>query len=328
MARIEDIAKKAKVSVTTVSRALNNHPYVSEKTKKKIYQAMEELNYYPNRMAQQLRAQKTNLIGVIISYITNQYFAYLIDAIEETALEQDYNLVILQTHGNAVLEQFYFSMIQKKQLDGIIATTLETVTPNVLRLINEGKVVVCNRYIGDKTIPVIKIDEEQASYQGTQFLIQKGHSKIAFCTGNIKNDRDQRFKGFLRAHQENHLTFDEHLFFENILTVGDGRTFVQKIITSDNIKPTAVFSNGDEVAAGIISEAQKYNINVPNQLAVLGFDDQPIASLMSPNITTIQQPIQLMGKMAAESLIVALENHEQIHKTNVLKTKLIIRESV
>ena len=124
MTSMEEVAKKAKVSVTTVSRALNDHPYVSEKTKKKIYKAMEELNYYPNNVAQQLRGKKTKMIGVIISYITNPFFAYLVDAIEKKTLEHGYHLVVLQTQGRPNLEQFYVELIQKKRLDGIIITIL------------------------------------------------------------------------------------------------------------------------------------------------------------------------------------------------------------
>ncbi|WP_086350942.1 LacI family DNA-binding transcriptional regulator [Candidatus Enterococcus clewellii] len=327
MASIEDVAKKAKVSVTTVSRALNDHPYVSDKTKKKIYKAMEELNYYPNNVAQQLRGKGSKMIGIIISYITNPFFAYLVDSIEKIAMASGYHLVVLQTHGNPNLEKFYIELIPKKQLDGIIITNLETATPNVIQLINEGKVVLCNRYIGEQNLPVIQIDEEQASFEGTQYLIDQGHERIAFCTGNIMNTHDHRFKGFLKALEKNNLAFDNELFFDNTLGVEGGRRLIQQLIEHPTIMPTAIFSNGDEVAAGIISESRRAGIIIPDQLAVLGFDDQPIASLTYPEITTIRQPIQEMGEYTAKMLITQIEGKEPPQPIE-LPTEIIVRESV
>ncbi|MDH6363787.1 DNA-binding LacI/PurR family transcriptional regulator [Enterococcus sp. PF1-24] len=328
MASIEDVAKKARVSVTTVSRTLNDHPYVSDKTKKKIYAAMAELDYYPNNIAQQLRGKASKMIGVIISYITNPFFAYLVDSIETTALESGYHLVVLQTQGKHDLEKFYTEMIKKKQLDGIIITNLETATPEIKALIDTGKVVICNRYIGNERLPVIHIDEEEASYTGTKYLINQGHKQIAFCTGNVMNTHDRRFKGFSKALKEFKLDFDENLFFEKTLDVEDGRNFLRWFAKQDSIKrPTAVFSNGDQVAAGIISEAHKYQINIPEDLSVLGFDDQPIATLTSPEITTIRQPIQTMGEYATKTLIAKLENCPLPANVD-LKTEIIHRESV
>lgn len=327
MATIEDVAKKAKVSVTTVSRMLNDHPYVSEKTKKKIYKVMEELNYYPNNVAQQLRGKGSMMIGVIISYITNPFFAYLVDAIEKEALAKGYHLVVLQTQGNPNLEEFYIELVQKKQLDGLIITNLETATSKIKTLITEGKVVICNRYIGEEKLPVIHIDEEEASFRGTEFLIQKGHQKIAFCTGNVLNNNDQRFKGFLKALKEYDLDFNEDWFLEHTLGIDGGRNFIRWFVDTPEERPTAVFSNGDEVAAGIISEARKNNIQIPKDLAVLGFDNQPIAALTFPEITTISQPIELLGKYSAQKLIAQIEG-ETLEQNIALKTELIIRDSV
>lgn len=327
MPSIEDVAKKARVSVTTVSRALNDHPYVSDKTKKKIYKAMKELNYYPNNVAQQLRGKASKMIGVIISYITNPFFAYLVDSIEKKALEAGYHLIVLQTHGNPNMEEFYIELIHKKQLDGLIITNLETATSNVIQLINEGKVVLCNRYIGDEDLPVIHINEEKASYLGTKYLIDKGHQRIAFCTGNVMNAHDHRFKGFLNALRENNLLFNENDFFHDTLGVEGGRKVIRHFTNNLNDMPTAVFSNGDETAAGMISEARRCGITIPKQLAVLGFDDQPIASLTYPEITTIRQPIQKMGEYTTQVLIAQIEGKKPPEKIELV-TELIARDSV
>lgn len=327
MASIEDVAKKARVSVTTVSRALNDHPYVSDKTKKKIQKAMAELNYVPNNIAQQLRGKGAKMIGVIISYITNPFFANLVNAIEKTALSKGYNLVIMQTQGDRQRESFFLQMVQKKQVDGIIITNLETASEQVLTLMASEKLVLCNRYIGDKQLEVIQIDEEQASYEGTQLLIAKGHQRIAFCTGNVMNPHDLRFKGYRRALAEHQLPYEDQLFYEGILGVAGGRNFLRQWLELTTDAPTAVFSNGDEVAAGIISEARQHQVAIPQDLAVLGFDDQPMASLTNPTITTIRQPITEMGQLAAETLIAKIEGQEP-PLNRVLPTEVVLRESV
>jgi DNA-binding LacI/PurR family transcriptional regulator len=327
MASIEDVAAKAKVSVTTVSRATNNHPYVSEKTKKKIFKAMEELNYYPNNIAQQLRGQKTKMIGVMISYITNPFFAHLVDAIEKKAMELGYHIVILQTQGHEKLEDFYIDLVPKKQLDGIIITNLETVTPKVQSLIDEGKLVLCNRYIGTEKLPVIHIDEYESSYKGTKFLIEKGHKRIGYCTGDVCHPYDRRFKGFLAALKEQGIPFTQEDFFEKTLGIEGGRMMLRELKKRGTDRPTAIFSNGDEVAAGIISEARRLEISVPHDIAVLGFDDHPIASITYPEITTIKQPIEQMGICSILRLTAQIEQRE-IPKVPKLQTEIIIRDSV
>lgn len=135
MASIEDVAKKAKVSVTTVSRVMNDHPYVSEKTKKRILKVMDQLGYFPNSTARQIRGKKTKLIGVIVSYITNPFFSYLVASIEKTASAQGYNLIVLQTLQDKEREKVFINMLKKKQLDGLISTSLETNTPEVVKMI-------------------------------------------------------------------------------------------------------------------------------------------------------------------------------------------------
>lgn len=328
-ASINDVAEKAKVSVTTVSRAINNHPYVSTKTKKRIQKAMQDLNYYPNNIAQQLRGQKSKLIGVTISFITNQFFAYLVDAIEKKAKELDYRLIILQTSENPELEDFYLDFISKKQMDGIIVTSIGEATPKLKDLMTEGKIVLCNRYLGEEDLDIIRIDEEKACYEGTKFLIEKGHKIIAFCTGNHRKPsiNDKRYRGFLKALDEAGLPFYPRHYFGKTMGIEGGKDFVKSWLKMKRNRPTAVFSNGDLTAAGIISEVLANGLSVPKDLAVLGFDDQPIAQMTKPSITTIAQPIEEMGQLATEILIASLEGLE-VPEYKVLETQLILRDSV
>lgn len=329
MASIKDVAKIAEVSVTTVSRALNNHPYVSEETKQKIYRVMKELDYFPNTVAQQLRGHKARTVGVIITDLTNPFFAYLVDAIEHTVTALNYRLVILQTRGRAELEHFYVELIQKKQLDGLIITNLEETTPLIDQLIIEGKIILCNRYRGQTRQTVIGIDEEQASYEGTDLLLQHRHRKIAYCTAKKEIEQDDRFTGFLNAHRVHDCRFDPLHYYTEVRSIADGRRLIQELDLDCPYRPTAFFTNSDEVAAGMVSEAGRLGIPIPDSLSILGFDDQMIASLTQPEITTIRQPIQPMGEQAARQLIGKLEKFEEdSDKAAELTTELIIRKTV
>lgn len=326
MAKIEDVAKKTGYSITTISRAINGHPYVSEKTKEKIFKAMKELNYYPNNIAQQFRGQGTKMIGVVISFITNPFFAYLVDAIERYLSVKGYQVVILQTLEDSEKELKYIEMLQKKQLDGLIMANLENDNEEVKDLINKGKIVLCNRYLGDEDLPIIHIDEQKAAYEATKYLIDSGYSNLAFCTGGEKNEHDHRFVGFLQAINEAGLIFNEALFFPKMLRIEDGEQWIKRRIEENIDFPDAVFANGDEVAAGMLSEAQRNNLKVPEDLALIGFDDQPIASVLNPPLTTIRQPIRVMGEYAAKVLLAKL-NEESVPEAPELVTELVIRET-
>ncbi|EKN69747.1 DegA family transcriptional regulator [Neobacillus bataviensis LMG 21833] len=326
MATIADVAKKTGLSITTISRALNNHPYVSDKTKKLIFDTMEEMDFYPNSVAQQLRGKSTKLIGVVISYITNPFFAYLVDAIEREAYERGFQVVVLQTLEDPKRELTFIDMLKKKQLDGILMTNTENDTEIIKKYLLDGRIVMCNRYIGNEKLPIIHIDEKQATYEAIKHLLEKGYRKIAYCTGSNYHKNDHRYEGYLQALSEYNLEFDEDYYFSYRLNIKDGQRTLHDIVALKEKMPDAVFANGDEVGAGIISEAPKLGIKIPKDLAVVGFDDQPIAEVLHPSLTTVRQPIKEMGKYAADVLISKLLD-EDPPKPIELRTTLIIRET-
>lgn len=326
MVNISDVAKKAKVSVTTVSRAMNDHPYVSDKTKKKIQQVMDELGYFPNSGARQLRGKSTKLIGVIVSYITNPFFSYLVAHIEKTATAMGYHLIILQTLEDNEREKLFINMLKRKQLDGLIAASLEAKTPDVIEMVKDGSIVLCNRSHIYDNLPLIQIDEEDVSETATNHLFDRGYQHIGFCLGGAElHGSDRRFKGFLKAHQQHGKTFNPDFFFRQCRTIPDGRQLFHTLAGLPH-RPDAIFANSDEVAAGLIEEATQNGWRVPEDLAVLGFDDQPIASIISPKLTTVRQPIQAMAEQATHTLLANLAGKDQ-PDFPPLKASLIIRSS-
>lgn len=325
MAKIEDIAKKAGVSITTVSRAINNHPYVSEKTKARIFKTMEELNYTPNSIAQQLRGQKTNLIGVIISRVTNPFFAYLVNAIEKVATENGYQIVILQTKEDSNLERKFLNMLNTKQIDGLIMTNTESNYKELKKYLDTNQLVVCNRYIHDDEMPVIRIDEKKATFEAVDYLIKKGYKRIGYLTGDRIYNHDFRFQGYKEALEKNNISVDMDLIFLNVLSTQQGLDWIENFHNLKK-KPDAIFTNSDELGISIIAYARERGIKIPEELAVVGFDDQLMSAFISPSLTTIHQPIEEMGRYAAELLFSKLLNQKPPKKIE-LKTHLVIRES-
>ena len=326
MTKISDVAEKTGYSITTISRAINDHPYVSDKTKKKIFDAMKELDYYPNNVAQQLRGKGTKLIGVIISFVTNPFFTYLVDAIEKAAYQVGYQIVILQTLEEPEREKRFIEMLKKRQLDGLIMTSLDDDSPEVLKLIEAGKIVVCNRYLGEQNIPLIHVDEKKATYEATYYLLSKGHRKIGYVTGNRESmlTVDPRYEGYVQALKEFGIEPNSDCVFPRRLTISDGKSTLTDVLALGEERPDALLVISDEVASGILSQCHLLNIKVPETLAIIGFDDQPIAEALYPGLTTVRQPIKEMGEYVAALIIANIEHREQPERPE-LNTKLIIR---
>ena len=326
MTKISDVAEKTGYSITTISRAINDHPYVSEKTKKKSFDAMKELDYYPNNVAQQLRGKGTKLIGVIISFVINPFFTYLVDAIEKAAYQVGYQIVILQTLEEPEREKKFIEMLKKRQLDGLIMTSLDDDSPEVLKLIEAGKIVVCNRYLGEQNIPLIHVDEKKATYEATYYLLSKGHRKIGYVTGNRGSmlPVDPRFEGYVQALKEFDIEPNSNYIFPRRLTISDGKSTLTDVLALGEERLDALLVISDEVASGILSQCHLLNIKVPETLAIIGFDDQPIAEALYPGLTTVRQPIKEMGEYVAALIIANIEHREHPERPE-LNTKLIIR---
>ena len=287
---------------------------------------MKELDYYPNNVAQQLRGKGTKLIGVIISFVTNPFFTYLVDAIEKAAYQVGYQIVILQTLEEPEREKRFIEMLKKRQLDGLIMTSLDDDSPEVLKLIEAEKIVVCNRYLGEQNIPLIHVDEKKATYEATYYLLSKGHRKIGYVTGNRGSMLavDPRFKGYVQALKEFGIEPNSDCVFPRRLTISDGKSTLTDVLALGEERPDALLVISDEVASGILSQCHLLNIEVPETLAIIGFDDQPIAEALYPGLTTVKQPIKEMGEYVAALIIANIEHRKQPEMPE-LNTKLIIR---
>lgn len=331
MATIKDVAKSAGLSVATVSRYLNNHPYISDEKRLKIEKAMSDLDYQPRAVAQQMRGVKAFHIGVLVSRITNQYYAGLIDALEVTARKFGYSILIIQNHNSEGEEKRALELLKKKIIDGLILCTTESDIGTLESYVKHGPIVLCNTHLDNTNIPSIHIDDEQATEEAINYLTEKGHKRIAYCTGGdftTQGHGARRNNGFKTAMRKANCNIDDTLIFRNIHTFEDGEKVASQLAKIKNgQRPSAIFTGSDEVACGVISTLTNSGINVPDDIAVMGFDNQKISSLISVPITTINQPVGVLGKFTMEYLLSAIEGKSYAYDADMLKTNVVIRNS-
>ncbi|MGM7719359.1 LacI family DNA-binding transcriptional regulator [Metabacillus sp. Hm71] len=328
MSTIEDVAKLAGLSRTTVSRVLNDHPYVSDTKKKLVQQAMEQLGYVPNSAARSLRNQKTGIIAVLIPKISTPFFSQLIEKLEMAASAKGYQLIICQTQFLKQKERNYLNLLKTRQVDGVIMTSVENDWPVVDAYLNYGPIVLCNEIVENAQIPMVYMDQAYSGYTIANHLLERGHRHIAYCSnGMVSEGMKAREHGFKQALAEAGCYFDEKFHFQQALSVEDGRQIFKRI-ASMKTSPTAIFTGGDAVAAGVVSEAKRHGWSIPGDLAVVGFDNMEITEILDPQITTVIQPVQ---EMALKSMDVI---YDKIHKKQYrsyekheFSSQLAVRES-
>ena len=326
---ISDVAKLSGLSKTTVSRVINNHPYVSKEKKEQVLKAMEELGYTPNPSARRLRGQLTTTLGVIVPRIVNPFFSYLVNSIEQTAYHKGYQVLICQSNEDKEKELAFLNLLKTKQVDGIIMTAIENDWNIIQPFTDYGPIVLCNEYVNHADVPIIRLDQYKGTYIGVKHLIEKGHQKIAYCTGGLFDeqgkDKDRNY-GYQKALKEARIVINPKWIFVNQHTIEDGKQVMKQILEMDD-RPTAVFTGSDEIAGGMMIEAKGHGLRVPDDIAIIGFDDQPLAEMLDPRLTTIRQPVDQMGEKSVEVIIEMLHNPEMKIETYEMSIELVVRES-
>ena len=334
LATISDVARLSGLSVSTVSRVINNKPHVSEEKKRKVKEAMDALGYSPLQAARQMRGSGSGNIAVSIPSITNSFFAYLVDSIERTCRKYNYRTLITQTFGEKEREEEAMELVRMHHADGIILCAIENDWDKIRSYEQYGKVVVCNEYNEDTSISTVRARQYEGFYKATEYLIGKNYQKIAYCTGsrgvmhqpNGMNIDSDRYSGYIEALAAHGMTEDPNLNFTRAKTMDDGRRILEEILKREN-RPDAIIAGSDEVAAGILTEAMNQGIKVPEDLAIVGVDDQPIASLLPIPLTTIRQPVQDEGMLAAKEIIRQLSEEPDDTVRKELELELVIRQS-
>ena len=329
---IYDIAKQLSISSATVSRALNNNTSVSAATRKKVNALAESLGYRHNLFASSLRLQKTHTIGVIFHELNSYFITSVLAGIEKIVTEAKYNLIIVHSAESADIEAVNARNLFHKRVDGVIAS-LSFNTEDLSHFKQfESKnipVVFFDRVFENSDGAKIIINNFQAGYEATNHLIEQGCKRIAHITSSLKrNVYAERLRGYKQALLDHKLKFDEKLLIVDGLKEEDAVRSANRVLGMKNL-PDGIFITNDFCAAVVMQMLKDAGIRIPQDIAVVGFNNDNIGKVISPKLTTINYPGFEMGKLAARTLISHLKGLWDMNITNtmVIKSELIVRES-
>ncbi len=326
---LKDIAKEAGVTAATVSMVINNKPNIGEKTRQKVLDIAKKLNYFPNVVARGLATRKNNAIGVIVPDLASSFVIRVLQGIKSSIRKVDYTIILFDTTGHSSQEdEIYQKVIREGRIDGLIIVGGGS-NDESFKFLKEEDIPCVLVARQSKIMDCVFVNQEKCSAEATRYLIGKGHSRIALV--KMKRDyenAESRIQGYRTALEQAGLNYDESLIFESpTYDIEGGKSVVNKIIESGK-NPTAVFCTaGDMVAVGIVKALKKSVIQVPGQMAVIGYDDLPAAEAIEPALTTVRQPKLEMGDIAINILLDKLLKKQQGSQRVELDGKLIIRES-
>ncbi|MGO1059707.1 LacI family DNA-binding transcriptional regulator [Planococcus sp. FY231025] len=326
MANIQQVAKYAGVSVATVSRVLNGQDKVAVKTKLKVKEAIQHLNYEPSMLGRNLRNSESRIVLILIPTISNPFYFEIIKGIENMALSQNYNILLCETDSSPQKEDIYFDLVRKKMADGIISMDPAVNVETLKTLSEKYAIIQCSEYGGGVDIPYVTIDSEEASYRAVKHLIQMGHRRIALMNSDEKflYARERRM-GYQRALEEHGIPLNkEYIFYTKELGFEQGQQAMKKILQLKE-RPSAVFAVSDLLAIGALKEINAAGLRVPEDVAVVGFDKIDFSNMTNPTLTTVAQPMYKMGTIAATMLIDKIQGRHV--DSVVLEHELVIRES-
>jgi LacI family transcriptional regulator len=328
---VEQIAKLSGVSRSTVSRVINNHPNVKPHVRQRVMEVIAETGYYPNPAARSLASQRSGIIGLVIpravqSLFTDPYYPRLMQGVAQACNANDYTLSLFLFHTEDEEQKLYPRVLRIGLIDGLIVSASQIGDPLISQLIdNCVPFVMVGRPNDLPGVSFVNVDNAVGVYTAISHLIRLGYKRIATITGplNTTVGLDRR-QGYLDALNDRNHSIDEGLIIEGDFTELGGYAAMQRLIPH---QPDAVFIASDTMAFGALRALRETGLSVPDDIAVMGFDDLPTSALADPPLTTIRQPIRRVGAQAVETLIDILTNGPEPPRRIALATELIIRSS-
>ena len=321
MANIKDVAKRANVSVATVSRVINSKGYVNEHTKQLVLEAIAELNYVPNEIARSLYRKSSKIIGVIIPDLSNEFFNHVISGIEEIILQHGYKTMLCTSRENIEREKEYLQMFSTNKVDGLIICSN---SPDITSYINLDIPIVALDRVITKDIPSVSADNYMGGILAAQRLIKNNAKNIVQFRGpTTLPPANERSNGFIEILQQDP-TIRVHSVELNY-NESDALEIYKFLVTHPQID--GIFAGSDVIAAQCIRSLKRIGRHVPHDVKVIGYDNISIGEFTDPTITTIAQPILSMGQIAAETLFKLINNEEINQRHITLPVELIERES-
>jgi LacI family transcriptional regulator len=329
MATIQDVAKRAGVAPVTVSRYINSSGYCSAETRNRIETAISELGYVPNRLASGLRSKHTNTLALVLTDITNPFFTTIARGVEDTASDAGYTVLFCNTDESIAEERKYLHMLLEQRVGGIILVPSLSITESVDFVQDHGTpVVVLDRRIPGVRADVVRCDSVQGAYDLARLLISLGHQRIAVLSGpQGTTTATDRVVGVQRALAEAGLELSDGLEYYGCFTQQSGHDLTYEAMKQDP-RPTAIFAANNFIAIGALKALRELGLRVPEDVALVGFDDLPAALIVSPFLTVAAQPAYEMARKATEILLTRLSGHEtDPYQEIVLPPEIVIRQS-
>lgn len=329
MATIYEVSALAGVSLSSVSRVLNDHEHVSEKTKKKVMAAMDELGYRPNAVARSLASNRTNSIGVLVSELHGPFYGDMLSSIELELRKAGKHAVVTAGHSVEKSEKEGINFLIDRKCDALIIL-VDSLSDEYLIELSKGStpIVILNRFIPEIKECCFYIDNELGGYLATKHMIAQGHNQLAYISGPLfKQDATERLLGHKKALAESGLPFDEDLFYEGDFLTASGRIGFNKLIQKQNSFSAVVCAN-DEMASGAMKGARDHNLLIPKDCSIIGFDNVYFANYLHPELTTMNYPIKEMAKMSAQWILKNVYKQSDFNISNKFIPELITRESV
>lgn len=332
---IHDIANELGVTASTVSRALQDHPRISDATKKEVVEMAEKLNYQPNSIAAALRKGKSNIIGVIIPMADRNFFASVIRGVEEVVNKSGYRVIISQSNDSPEQEKSNIKALLESQVDGILASYAKETTDfdHYREIVKRGVPLILfdrlHETLEELNVGSVVINDYLGAYKATEHLIEQGCRRIVHFSGSPHvSIYKERRRGYEQALKHHNLPVDKNLIIESSLKLESGRELGKKLLAWDHL-PDAVFSASDYGAVGAMEILKEHKVKIPEDIAMVGFSNESFTSFVDPALTTVDQHGEKMGHFAARLFLdqVSGDNGSRPPGKTVLDPELIVRKS-
>jgi LacI family transcriptional regulator, fructose operon transcriptional repressor len=327
MVNIKDVAEAAGVSTATVSRVLADKPHVRTEVRDHVLEVIEELKFRPNRVARSLRAQKTNIIGLIVSDIQNPFFTLISRAVEDAAYGQGLSIFLCNADEDPEKEALYVKLMREERVSGVILSPTQKTSNNFTEIANfHLPIVVIDRCVQDVELDTVLIDNVKSAHKIISHLIGHGYKRIGAIFGSGSTTGEERYEGYLKALGDHGRTPSKELCFFVNAREEEGYRAAKELLKLSS-PPDAVFAGNGLLSAGALRALRESALKIPQEIAFASFDETPWSTLVDPPITVIEQPTYDIGRTAVELLVKRIQDPTCSTRKITLNGKLIIRKS-
>ena len=330
MANLKDVARRAGVSIATVSRVINGMNNVDPHTVKQVSKAINELNYKPSKVAQRLRntSMKSNFIGLILPDIQNPFYIDVIKGVEEYLYKLGYAVVVGNYSQDEEKAHLYIDIFRSESVSGFIIAPVLGSEDKIRRLIDAGNPVVCvDRGLADMDIDLVVSDNERGAFNAVEYLIKSGHTRIAHIAGSKSIPTTvQRIEGYIAAMTKYGIEVPENYIMSRESNQESGKLLTETLLGLEH-PPSAILTGNNLITLGVLEAIHNKGLSIPGDISVIGFDDMPWSDSLNPPLTAVRQPAYEIGRRAAELLCQRIDEQDLPSAQLELKTELIVRNS-